>query len=140
MLDKQLKHRIIAAAPNQTVEGSRTAMGFFMNTRQTTAENEFAIQVDNFTIDQEETFVLDDIFPAEIHEISYEYGKPEVSYVVKAAARIAKQTRRGMGNHYAVLSDHILVWYQGCSHSDAPIINMGKNAFKHPKQNDFSLE
>lgn len=139
LLDQQLKYRIVESFPNQTVEGSlKTVMGFFMDTRKELSdENHFAIEMKNFSINQEEEFVLDDIFPSEIHEISYEYGKPEVSYIVKAANRIARQTRRGMGNHYAEFSDHILVWYQGNSKVDSPIINMGKNAFKHPRQANY---
>lgn len=137
LLDEQLKYRIVKSFPSQTVEGAKTAMGLFMETKQTMVENELMFQVKKFETDQEKPFVLDNIFPAEIYEISYEYGKPEISYVVKAANEIERRTRRGMGNHYAVLDDHILVWYQGKSQYDAPIINMGKNAFKHPRQADY---
>ena len=140
ILDEHLKHRIVASFPNQTTLGAKNAMGFFLNALKNpkSLEDKFKIQINNFTIDQDEDYNLDEIFPTEIHEISYESNKSEISHVVKAANRIARYTRRDMGNHYAVFSDHILVWYQGPdTQLDGPIINMGKNAFKHPNQNDY---
>ena len=139
ILDEHLKHRIVASFPNQTRLGAKNAMGFFLSTRKnpTNSEDEIRIQIDNFTIDQDEDYNLDEIFPTEIHEIEYENNKSEVSHVVKAAnSRIPRACLWWF--RYAVFSGHILVWYQGPNTQlDAPIINMGKNAFKHPNQNDY---
>ena len=66
----------------------------------------------------------------------------EISSIVRASNRIARITRRGRGNHYAVFDDHILVWYaqigdRKSSACDNPVARVGKNVIINSNFKDY---
>lgn len=68
----------------------------------------------------------------ETRYIDYTSDLMSICEVVRGSNWIAKNSRRGRGNRYAVLTDGILVWYQGASAFDGAVQRLGDYRFQHP--------
>ena len=142
---EQLMHRIVSSFPEQ-IPSEGNVMGFLI-----TNDNKTGFRIENKVAKASEEYDLEDIFTDDIADETYEiYDRTqmatpealEVSSIVRASNRIARITRRGAGNHYAVFNDHILVWYTqtgDCKSSayDTPVARVGKNVIINSKSKDY---
>lgn len=142
---EQLMHRIIASFPEQ-MPSEGNVMGFL-----TTTTDKTGIRIENKVANASEEYDLEDIFADDFADETYEnYDRTqmitpealEISSIVRASNRIARITRRGRGNHYAVFNDHILVWYAQTGDSkssayDTPIARVGKNVILNSNFKDY---
>lgn len=142
---EQLMHRIISSFPEQ-MPSEGNVMGFLITTTDKTG-----IRIENKVANASEEYDLEDIFIDDFADETYEnYDRTqmitpealEISSIIRASNRIARITRRGCGNHYAVFSDHILVWYaQTGDHKssayDAPVARVGKNVIINSNFKDY---
>jgi hypothetical protein len=151
--DIELMHRIVKSFPDQTnhdlfkngTPANTTCMAFLLTIKDDADPGKLRISIKQAVADAAVDYQLSDIFSENINERDYtnhdrfRMATPdalEVSAIVSAANRIARQTMRGMGNHYAVFSDHILVWYSRTP-VDTPVCRLGKNVVIHPNRDDY---
>lgn len=142
---EQLMHRIISSFPEQ-IPSEGNVMGFLI-----TNEEKAGFRIENKVANASEEYDLEDIFTDDFADETYEnYDRTqmatpealEVSSIVRASNRIARITRRGAGNHYAVFNDHILVWYaqtgdRKSSACDTPVARVGKNVIINSNFKDY---
>lgn len=111
-------------------------MTFFLHVGKM-VEGHLGLQCSNAVVDCTKPYDLNPFLDEDFTELTFENPRPSVSAIVSGANRIAKQTRRGRGNHYAVMSDHILVWYKGQNIYDTPVQRVGANLAYGPNFKDY---
>lgn len=111
-------------------------MIFFLHTSKM-VEGHIGLQCSNAVADCTKPYDLKPFLNEDFTNLTFENPRPSVSAIVSGANRVAIQTRRGKGNHYAVMSDHILVWYKGHNIYDTPIQRVGVNIAYGPNFKDY---
>lgn len=106
-------------------------MTFFMH-NATVDGGQLGFRCSNVVVDCEKSYDLHTFLSEDITELTFDRPRPNVSAIVSGANRVALQTRRGKGNYYAVMSDHVLIWYKGKSVYDTPIQRAGNNLAYNP--------
>lgn len=76
----------------------------------------------------------------ETRDIDYTNDRMAICEVVRGSNWIAKTSRRGRGNRYAVLTDGILVWYQGASAFDGAVQRLDDYTFQHPDLQKYMIK
>ena len=114
-------------------------MTFFMHMGKWD-NGQLGLKCSNVVVDCMESYDLQAFLGEDFTELSFDEPRHNVSAIVSGANRVAKQTRRGRGNHYAVMSDHILVWYKGQNIYDAPIQRVGNNLAYGPNFKDYFVK
>jgi hypothetical protein len=114
--EQNMQKAVLKSFPySKFVDSTRKQMGFFISSKplhDTGGYNFTMLSATN--IEPEE--MIETAFPNDIEVMSERNGDTHmhgVFSVVRAANKIARKTRRGKGNFYAVFPDHILVWYRG---------------------------
>ena len=136
--DLEKLEKIIQSFPEAqlTASDNHLRMTFFLHTGKM-VEGHLGLQCSNAVVDCTKPYDLHTFLQEDLTELKFDNPRPNVSAIVSGANRIAKQTRRGKGNHYAVMSDHILVWYKGENIYDTPIQRVGNNLAYGPNYMDY---
>lgn len=114
-------------------------MTFFMHMGKWD-NGQLGLKCSNVVVDCMESYDLQAFLGEDFTELSFDEPRHNVSAIVSGANRVAKQTRRGRGNHYAVMSDYILVWYKGQNIYDTPIQRVGVNLAYGPNFKDYFVK
>lgn len=114
-------------------------MTFFLHVGKM-VEGHLGLRCSNAVADCTKPYNLQSFLYEDFTELSFDEPRHNVSAIVSGANRVAKQTRRGRGNHYAVMSDHILVWYKGQNIYDTPIQRVGVNLAYGPNFKDYFVK
>ena len=136
--NSEILAKIAAAVPVLDIKDKVGMVNvFFMteNKKQDTKTFEFGIITQE--IDSNENYSLKDLIPDDAPTTVYKEETSVADAVVKAAYNIAKQSRRGKGNNYAVFPGHVLVWYSGTNVYDNPLIRVGNNISKSPNIKEY---
>lgn len=111
-------------------------MTFFMH-NATVDGGQLGFRCSNVVVDCEKSYNIHTFLSEDVTELTFDRPRPNVSAIVSGANRVALQTRRGKGNNYAVMSDHVLIWYKGKSIYDTPIQRAGNNLAYNPNYKEY---
>lgn len=136
--------RVVQSFPKTPVtDFSMPNRTHFVTMQTAETSNEMMLTVKADICDPSENFMLDKIFlEDDIEVLDLRERDHTVSAIVSGANRIARKTRRGKGNHYAIFEDHVLVWYQNSNSIfgptyDAPAQMLGNNLAYHSNYKDY---
>jgi hypothetical protein len=126
----------------------RKQMGFFLSSKCSNDNGKLQFQmIKAVTVDPDvmiETAFPNDIEVLDMSERSITHVH-RVSSIISAGNRVARKTRRGKGNFYAVFPDHILVWYRGNLNdigltADTPIQMVEDTIVPHENIKDYFVK
>jgi hypothetical protein len=131
--------RVVESFPKTPVtDFSMPNRTHFLTMKTMETSDQIGLRIEAGVVDPSQSFMLDKIFMEDnIDVLDFRDRNNTVSAIVSGANRIARKTRRGKGNHYAVFEDHVLVWYAGKSNFDAPAQMMGNNLAYHSNYKDY---
>jgi hypothetical protein len=130
--------RVVESFPKTPTDFSTLNRTHFLTMQKMETSDQIGLRIEAGVVDPSQSFMLDKIFMEDdIEVLDFRDRNHTVSAIVSGANRIARKTRRGKGNHYAVFEDHVLVWYAGKSNFDAPAQMMGNNLAYHTNYKDY---
>jgi len=142
--DIGLQTKIISSLPVQGlgpdgVPINGKVLGFLLHKRSTDPETN-GIEVKKHVIDSREHYDLSEIFSDDFEQMeSKNDSTPGFIDIIRASNKIARKSMRGKGTHYAVFSDHVLVWYAGSVY-DSPLSRVGSNVLIHPDYKNYFVK
>lgn len=113
-------------------------MAFFLVGKNDVKEGHFHLKnAISQPLPDDKSSLLDGIKEIQINEMT---DQP-VAVIIRAANTIAKETLMHRGNHYAVMDDHVLVWYKGSRDCDSPLQRFGDDSIAlHPHFKNFFVK
>lgn len=76
-----------------------------------------------------------------VQEIEFDHSSTEIDVIMNAAKEISKVSIQCRGNHYAVMDDCVLVWYNGSREFNNPLQRFGDDTIAlHPHFKDFFVK
>jgi hypothetical protein len=134
--------RVVESFPKTPViDFSMPNRTHFLTMGNMKTSDQIGLRIEAGVVDPSQSFMLDKIFMEDdIEVLDFRDRNHTVSAIVSGANRIARKTRRGKGNYYAVFEDHVLVWYAGKSNFDAPAQMMGNNLAYHNNYKDYFVK
>lgn len=136
--DVEIMHKVVDSFPKTLLSPAHLDMPIHMTFFLVMYyQGNWGLKVTSDAVDITKEYTLDKIFYDDLVEINFEGRGHEASKIVSAGNKIAVRTRRGRGNRYAVLSDHVLVWYEGNNPYDNAVQRAGKNLVYNPNYKDY---
>lgn len=118
-----------------------SVMTWTIGIKQTSDNTGMSIGVDSHAVNLDQTSpdIEEIVDTVETRYIDYTNDRMAICEVVRGSNWIAKNSRRGRGNRYAVLADGILIWYQGTSPYDSAVQRLGDYRFQHPDLHKYMI-